>query len=142
MGNKGNIRQEQDMSITAYIEATRAEIDKLIAHARPYIENHAAEELARRRGELLCSNLAEFVDVYFNWLGERSGFDREHEYRRGYHDGFGQALDDVRTACRPSRWQTLAQFFDNALSLWRYGDQGGIKTPPQAPASAKPKAAA
>jgi hypothetical protein len=41
-------------------------------------------------------------------------------YRRAYHQGYSQAMDDIRNATKPSIYARWANWFDNILTPWRY----------------------
>lgn len=54
---------------------------------------------------------------------------QEAEYRRGFADGYSQAIDDMRAAMerggyvRPREgWNIVANFYDTNLAAWRRGD--------------------
>ena len=40
----------------------------------------------------------------------------DSNYRRGYHQGYSQAIDDYR-----AKWIDIISFFNNILTKWRYG---------------------
>ena len=101
-----------------FIDTNRADIDAVIAEAQATIDDLAAHELARRRGDLIliCG-----VDLCRrNWMEDGFHASGEADYRRGYHHGYSQAMDDLRADCKRSAWQTLAEWFDATLTRWRF----------------------
>jgi hypothetical protein len=57
--------------------------------------------------------------------------EREDEYRRGYWDGFCEALDAIERGCPKRIYKRLAEFFDGALTDWRYGACDKYEQPPR-----------
>ena len=117
------------MTITSYLKAHRPEVAELVAQALPTVEHEAALELARRRKELVAVSFAE-MDEARTWLDVRHARSDEAAFRRGYEHGFSQAMDNLRSACRPAAWQALAQWFDTVLTPWRYGRPVPMDPPP------------
>lgn len=62
----------------------------------------------------------------------------EQDYRRGYYQGYSQAMDDWKALSRRGYirsaeiWNILCAFFDGALERWRYGSTQELVEPPDA----------
>jgi hypothetical protein len=80
-----------------------------------------------------------------NWMDERiapsptCAYSSEDNYRRGYHHGYSQAMDDWRALTKRGYirsseiWNILGRFFDRALLAWRYARHRGDRIlPPRA----------
>jgi hypothetical protein len=43
----------------------------------------------------------------------------ETTYRRGYQQGYAQAMDDIRKSVKPTLWNDWATWFDKNMWNWR-----------------------
>lgn len=61
--------------------------------------------------------------------------DHEHGFRRGYHDGYRQAMLDLYadSAKHKRRWLQLEKFLEHRLLAWACGWTSGRVMPPSAP---------
>ncbi len=52
-------------------------------------------------------------------------------YRRGYMQGFSNAMDHLRDVCLEKGWAALADRFDKELTPWGYGQKSiSMEIPP------------
>lgn len=63
----------------------------------------------------------------------------EHDYRRGYWQGYSDAIDALRMLSRfrgmnvTRAWHTMTSFYNRFLTPWRYNRPSEIVTPPEFP---------
>jgi hypothetical protein len=110
-----------------FVAEHRAEIDELIAKARADVEHWAVYELARRRKE--WGPPLDFSHEP-GWLWSQSSIEREERYRRGYVQGYSDAMDALRADCKPSAWTAMAEWFDTTLYRWRRVKNPSMEPPP------------
>lgn len=131
------------MTMTDCLAQTE-QIDAVVAEAMPWIRWQAAEELSRRSGRLVFYSMGDYENLAGRetWLARRHRASGEEDYRRGYWHGYSQAMDDIEAEFKKRRgfkaaWQALAEFFDGALTHWRYRDRPGSLVPPPSATTAR-----
>jgi hypothetical protein len=97
---------------------------KLVAEWMPWLESKARYEAQHRAGRIF---------IVLDFSAEPPPFvteGNESTYRRGYHQGYSAALDDVVEhgpggAKRSRWWVRLVDFYEGPLWRWRRAEHGG-----------------
>ena len=103
---------------TEFLAEHRDEVAELVRRALPAVEYEAVEHLARAKGKVLAMDFVRLTKAEC-WLTAVERENGEQRYRRGYHQGYSDALDALRPDCNPSAWSAVAKWCDSALYAWR-----------------------